>query len=108
MWLATALRAAATVHGLTEGTSRRRASTAVLFFHQQTQLRHVLTEVQRLLRDAKDRVQGKHALAVGYLRRSGVREESIQPWAPTPSGHSPEGLFERLGKDDEFSLSPGS
>ncbi|MBE1533960.1 Cas10/Cmr2 second palm domain-containing protein [Actinomadura algeriensis] len=104
---ATALASAAVVHRLAgETPDLPTASTAVLFFHYHAQLRHVLVEAQRLLRDAKAGVPGKHALAVGFLRRSGARAESIQPWTPTPSGHSPEGLFERLGRSGEFTLSP--
>ncbi|WP_143220458.1 Cas10/Cmr2 second palm domain-containing protein [Actinomadura sp. CNU-125] len=104
---ATALATAAEVHRLAAETSDLpTASTAVLYFHYHAQLRHVLVEAQRLLREAKDGVPGKHALAVGFLRRSGFREESIQPWTPTTSGHSPEGLFEWLGRSGEFTLSP--
>ena len=33
-----------------------------------------------MLDQAKAAVPGKHALAVGYLRRSGVSEVSVQPW----------------------------
>lgn len=104
---ATALQAAAEVNRLVEETAGLpHASTAVLFFHHSAQLRRAVVEVQRMLKEAKSRVPGKHALAVGYLRRSGVREETIQPWAPTRGGCSPQTLFDLLSRHQEFVLSP--
>ena len=107
---ATALRAAAEAHDLVEETEGLpHASTAVLFFHHSAQLRRAVVEVQRLLEEAKNRVSGKHALAVGYLRRSGVREESIQPWTAVSAVRSPGALrtpFDLLGTHEEFTLSP--
>lgn len=55
-------------------------STAVLFFHRHSSLVRAVTEAQALLAAAKRQVPGKHALALGYLRRSGTRLESLQPW----------------------------
>jgi CRISPR-associated protein Cmr2 len=81
---ATALAAARACHALVPAELPT-ASTAVLFFHHRSSLRLAVTEVRRLLEDAKDASPDKHALAVGYLRRSGVRERSIQPWeSPQP------------------------
>ncbi|MGH3119537.1 MAG: Cas10/Cmr2 second palm domain-containing protein [Streptosporangiaceae bacterium] len=81
------------------------ASTAVLFFHYHTGLQIALTRARRLLDEAKHRVDGKHALAVGYLRGSGVSEVSIQPW-PGPDGRDTADLFRVFATDAEHPLSP--
>ncbi|MGW0084526.1 type III-B CRISPR-associated protein Cas10/Cmr2 [Streptomyces sp. NPDC003393] len=57
------------------------ASTAVLFFHHRSPLQRAVVEVQRLLEQAKENVTNKNGLAVGYIRRSGVREQSVQKWS---------------------------
>jgi len=82
-----------------------RASTAVLFFHHHASIQQAMRTARHLLEDAKDKVSGKHALAVGYLRRSGVSEASIQPWAG-PDGESTAVLFGLFAKDAEYRLSP--
>lgn len=56
------------------------ASTAVLFFHRTSSLRRVVAEAQRLLGESKSAHPDKDAIGVGFLRRSGAREHSIQPW----------------------------
>jgi hypothetical protein len=81
------------------------ASTAVLFFHYHASIQQAMSTARHLLEDAKDKVAGKHALAVGYLRRSGVSEVSIQPW-PGPDGASTAALFGLFAKDAEYRLSP--
>jgi CRISPR-associated protein Cmr2 len=81
------------------------ASTAVLFFHQHASLRQATTEVQALLKRAKQNVVGKHGLAVGYLRRSGVRDASIQPWSSAGGGTSA-GLFRLFSSGSDHRLSP--
>ncbi|GGM66721.1 hypothetical protein GCM10011608_60060 [Micromonospora sonchi] len=81
---ATALAAARECHRLVPLDALPTASTAVLFFHNGSSLRRAVTEVARLLHDAKDSHPDKHALAVGFLRRSGTRESTIQPWKPAP------------------------
>lgn len=57
------------------------ASTAVVFFHYHAGLQTALTHARQLLERAKQLVDGKHALAVSYLRRSGVSDASIHPWS---------------------------
>jgi CRISPR-associated protein Cmr2 len=81
------------------------ASTAVLFFHYQAGLQSALSSAKAMLDDAKRRVPGKHALAVGYLRRSGVAESSIQPWAGS-AGAPAAALFALFAADAEHPLSP--
>lgn len=68
------------------------ASTAVLFFHYHASLQGAVSTARTLLKEAKSNVPGKHGLAVGYLRRSGVSEASVQPWAG-PGGGSAADLF---------------
>jgi CRISPR-associated protein Cmr2 len=82
----TALAAARTCHDLAAETNLRTASTAVLFFHRGSSLRKAVRETRELLEAAKKADSDKHALAVGFLRRSGVREQSIQPWHPLSIG----------------------
>lgn len=65
------------------------ASTAVLFFHHRSPLRRAVVEVQRLLEEAKGNVENKNGLAVGYVRRSGVREQSVQAWTRRADGRGP-------------------
>jgi hypothetical protein len=76
---ATALGAARGVHDLVP-ESLPSASTAVLFFHYHGALQSALRSAHVLLDQAKARVPGKHALAVGYQRRSGASSSTIQPW----------------------------
>lgn len=80
---ATALCAARACHDLVP-RDLPTPSTAVLYFHRGSSLRRAVSEVLRLLRDAKNSHPAKHALAVGFLRRSGARESTIQPWSPPP------------------------
>jgi CRISPR-associated protein Cmr2 len=81
------------------------ASTAVLFFHYHAGLQSALTGARQLLEEAKKRVDGKHGLAVGYLRRSGASEASIQPW-PGPDGGTAADLFGVFATGIEHPLSP--
>jgi CRISPR-associated protein Cmr2 len=76
----TALEAAQRCQGLVRAEPLPTVSTAVLFFHRRSSLRLAVAEARRLLEEAKGASPVKHALAVGFLRRSGVREHSIQPW----------------------------
>ncbi len=109
---ATALEAARRCHGLAPAELPT-ASTAVLFFHSRSSLRRAVAEVRRLLEDAKAASPAKHALAVGFLRRSGVREQSIQPWQPLDEGAvesagqtAAESFDLFTGRVDRRSLSP--
>lgn len=60
------------------------ASSALLFFHRRYPLRLALAASRAALAAAKS-VPGKHALAVGYLRRSGTQETYVRKWVPDPS-----------------------
>jgi hypothetical protein len=80
------------------------ASTAVLFFHYHASLQQAMSQARSLLQQAKDQVRDKHALAVGYLRRSGVRAVSIQPWER--EGSSSAQLFGLFAREREPRLSP--
>jgi CRISPR-associated protein Cmr2 len=90
---ATALKAAQACHEAIPHTLPR-ASTAVLFFHYHAGLQSAIAQVRQMLEQAKNAVPGKHALAVGYLRRSGVSEVSVQPWATHTMPRLAEHLFE--------------
>lgn len=83
------------------------ASTAVLFFHNShAGLQGVLARARSLLDEAKDKLKPrKHALAVGYVRRSGVAEVSIQPW-PAREGRTSADLFGVFSADMPNRLSP--
>ncbi|MGH3942476.1 MAG: Cas10/Cmr2 second palm domain-containing protein [Pseudonocardiaceae bacterium] len=100
----TALAAAQVCHDLIP-PELPTASTAVLFFHYQTGLQTALTQARELLETAKKTVRGKHALAVGYLRRSGVADCSVQPWSGA-DGNSAATLFAVFGRDAAHPLSP--
>lgn len=103
---AKALDAAVRCHNLVAARgSLPEASTAVLFFHYHASIQQAMSEARRLLDQAKARVRGKHALAVGYLRRSGVSEVSIQPWVAY-GGKSSADLFAVFHADAEHRLSP--
>jgi hypothetical protein len=105
----TALVAAQACHDLIP-SELPTASTAVLFFHYQAGLQAALTRARELLKDAKDTVPGKHALAVAYLRRSGVREHSIQPWSSDTgqrvNGRSAATMFGVFAREVAHPLSP--
>lgn len=81
------------------------ASTAVLYFHYHASIQQAMRTARQLLDDGKEKVPGKHALAVGYLRRSGAREASVQPWAG-PDGGSSAALFRIFARDAGYGLSP--
>ena len=100
---ATALKAAEACHGLIPA-SLPPASTAVLYFHYHASIQQAMREARDLLERAKHQVRGKHALAVGYLRRSGVSAVSIQPWVADSSSSAE--LFGIFGRDAEHRLSP--
>lgn len=103
---AKALDAAVRCHNLVaERESLPDASTAVLFFHYHASIQQAMGEARRLLDQAKARVRGKHALAVGYLRRSGVSEASVQPWNAYGDTSSAD-LFGVFRADAEHRLSP--
>jgi CRISPR-associated protein Cmr2 len=105
----TALAAAQACHDLVP-PELPTASTAVLFFHYQAGLQAALTRARELLDTAKDTVPGKHALAVAYLRRSGAREHSIQPWPPDDgqrvNGQSAATMFGGFAREAASPLSP--
>ncbi len=86
-------------------SSLPRASTAVLFFHYHASIQQAMREARDLLEAAKQAVPGKHALAVGYLRRSGVAAQSIQPWADR-DGNSSADRFGLFAREREPRLSP--
>jgi CRISPR-associated protein Cmr2 len=81
------------------------ASTAVLFFHYHSGIQSAMTMARDLLKAAKAEVPGKHALAVGYRRRSGASEATIQPWAADDGSTAMDrlGVF---GLGREYRLSP--
>jgi hypothetical protein len=81
------------------------ASTAVLFFHFQAGLQTAMSRARLLLEDAKSHVTDKHALAVGYMRRSGVAEFSIQPWTGRDGASAPDS-FTMFAAGHEHPLSP--
>jgi hypothetical protein len=81
------------------------ASTAVLFFHYHASIQRAMAQARSLLKDAKKHVEGKHALAVGYLRRSGASAMSIQPWAGQDDASST-GLFGLFARGGAQQLSP--
>lgn len=60
------------------------ASTAVLFFHAKDSLQEAVSAARALLAEAKAARSEKNMLAVGYLRRSGTKAQSIQPWDGDP------------------------
>ncbi|MDA2810520.1 type III-B CRISPR-associated protein Cas10/Cmr2 [Nocardiopsis sp. RSe5-2] len=78
---ATALAAAAACYRApaTAQAQLPSASSAVLFFHHRYPLHAVLETVRAALADAK-RMPDKHALSVGYIRRSGARGATVHPW----------------------------
>jgi hypothetical protein len=80
------------------------ASTAVLFFHYHASIQQAMSQARSLLDQAKE-LRGKHGLAVGYLRRSGVSAVSIQPWADG-EGNSSAHLFGLFAREREPKLSP--
>lgn len=100
-----ALAGAEACHDTIQPSRLPRASTAVLFFHYHASIQLAMSEARKMLDEAKDRVPGKHALAVGYLRRSGAREASIQPW-PGRDGKSSAELFRIFGRGQGRRLSP--
>jgi CRISPR-associated protein Cmr2 len=60
----TALTAAEKCHDVIP-QSLPTVSSAVLFFHCHARIQQAMPQARRLLRDAKEQVEGKHALAVG-------------------------------------------
>jgi CRISPR-associated protein len=110
---ATALAAAQACHDLIP-RDLPRASTAVLFFHYHAGLQAAMTRAREMLDQAKSAVPGKHGLAVGYMRRSGASEFSIQPWGGSPGQGTPGGpaassavgLLGLFAADRAYPLSP--
>jgi hypothetical protein len=100
----TALEAAQRCHDAVS-LSLTFASTAVLFFHYHASIQRAMSEARLLLKEAKKRVEGKHALAIGYLRRSGATAMSIQPWTGR-DGASSVALFRRFARGGAEQLSP--
>ncbi len=84
--------------------SLRRPSTGVCFFHYHASLRDALTSARELLRAAKG-LDGKHGLGVGYLRRSGASERSVQPWQA--GGAETIGAYGVFAGSRQYRLSPG-
>lgn len=79
---ATALRAARACHDAApDSLGLPTASTAVLYFHYHAGMQSAITTAHECLDEAKRAFAKKHALAVGYLRRSGGSAFSIQPWS---------------------------
>jgi hypothetical protein len=111
---ATALAAAQACHDLIPPDDLPRASTAVLFFHYHAGIQAAMTTARTMLDQAKAAVPRKHALAVGYLRRSGASEFSIQPWAVAAGPGAPGclvasstvGLLSLFAADRAHPLSP--
>lgn len=102
----TALAAARQCHDVVaEAGSLPTTSTAVLFFHYAGSLQTAVSRVREMLDDAKDRVVGKHALAVGFVRRSGASAVSVQPWNG-PDGRSGTDLFGVFSRKRALPLSP--
>jgi CRISPR-associated protein Cmr2 len=99
----TALTAAQVCHDAVP-SSLPRVSTAVLYFHYHGSLQGAVTRARDLLEQAKRQVRGKHALAVGYLRRSGTGSASIQRWT-APEGSSAQ-EFAIFAVGAEHRLSP--
>ena len=85
------------------------ASTAICFFHYHASLRDALASARQQLEAAKE-LDGKHGLNVGYMRRSGVSEASVQPWRPegTDAGGAASAVsaFEVFARSHRYSLSP--
>jgi CRISPR-associated protein Cmr2 len=81
------------------------ASTAVLFFHYHASIQQAMRTARHLLEEGKEKVPGKHALAVGYMRRSGASESTVQPW-PGPDEVSTAALLQVFSRDAEHRLSP--
>src|SRR5579871_5173580 len=72
------------------------AKCCVLFFHYHASIQQAMSRARWLLGEAKEKVPGKHALAVGYVRRSGASAVSVQPWdARDVSSADLFGLFAR-------------
>jgi hypothetical protein len=102
---AKAIKAAVACHDLVP-KGLPRPSTAILFFHYIDSIQQAISEARRLLDLGKERVvPHKHALAVGYLRRSGATEVSIQPWSISDERSSAE-LFGLFSRDATQRLSP--
>jgi hypothetical protein len=80
------------------------ASTAICFFHYHASLRDALVSVRQQLAVAKE-LDGKHGLSVGYLRRSGVSEASVQPWRS--GGADTARAFGVFARSSRYRLSPG-
>lgn len=102
---ASALAAAQRLHDLMPAELPP-VSTAVLFFHRRSSLRLALHEVRALLHQAKRPDSGKHGLAVGFLRRSGTRETTVQPWSPV-DGDPTTRLLSVFLRSGAGRLSPG-
>jgi CRISPR-associated protein Cmr2 len=98
---ATALEAARRCRDALRGTTLPTASTAVLFFHRRSGLQGAIAGARSLLELAKGSVPGKDGLAIGYLRRSGSTEMSVQPWAVDPVG-----ALQIFTRDADHVLSP--
>ncbi|MFI9531005.1 type III-B CRISPR-associated protein Cas10/Cmr2 [Micromonospora rosaria] len=66
---------------------RATASTAVVFFHSSSPLQSAISEVQELLREAKE--AGRPGFGVAVLRRGGERVRAVRRWslgADVPAG----------------------
>ncbi len=98
-----ALAGATSCHDAIPATLRR-PSTGVCFFHYHASLRDALTSARELLQAAKG-LDGKHGLGVGYLRRSGASERSVQPWEA--GGAETAGSYGVFAGSRQYRLSPG-
>lgn len=83
-------------------------STAVVFFHRHSSLRRALGEARTLLHECKAALGSRHVLGVTYLRRSGSREVSMQPWQQpgASADRSAATLFGVFGGTARAQLSP--
>ena len=104
----TALAAARAVHDViaASGPDLPTASTAVYFFHQNGSLSDAIRRTHQLLADAKA-IPGKHALAVGFQRRSGNHYTLARPWTAASSGKPLIELLEDLRDPGDITITPG-
>lgn len=80
------------------------ASTAVLFSSSGASLQGAVRAARELLDRAKA-LPGKHGLAVGYRRRSGATQSTVQPWGDA-AGESAVAALARLSRPGGLRLSP--
>ncbi|MEY9211507.1 hypothetical protein NI17_010060 [Thermobifida halotolerans] len=103
----TALEAAERCRAAIPKEGLRTASTAVLFAHSYSSLRHTVEKTRSLLEAAKA-VRKKNALATGFATRSGTSFHTVAPW--TADGSEGPGSLLRMfvpdGEESSTRLSP--